>query len=134
MCPNSTLFEPGILLTYSSVDDSPKIYSMRLDAVELITEDILYLKTNHDGETWFYIVISLALCIVIFLYIMVTHIKYNRMKYIRIKRRHGITSHALELFLSISWIGSLHHFSMQICYNSMDKHSFVCILLYFLWF
>lgn len=58
---------------------------MRLDAVELIIEDILYLRTNYDDETWLYIVISLELYIVIFSYIMITHIKYNRMKYIQIK-------------------------------------------------
>lgn len=48
--PDSTPCEPGYFITFSELDDSPKIYSVRPASKEIGVHDILYLWTNFDAD------------------------------------------------------------------------------------
>ena len=60
--PDSTPCEPGYFLTFCEIDDSPKIFSVRKESIEVDVQDILYLWTNFGIDIWMYFLISITLC------------------------------------------------------------------------
>ena len=67
--PDSTPNEPGIFLTFSGLDDSPRIYSLRSEREHFLVLDILYLWTNFGIDVWLYFVMALTICSILFLMI-----------------------------------------------------------------
>ena len=67
--PDSTPCEPGVLLTFSELDDSPRIYSVRQTSNKYDVRDILYLWTNFDDDVWFYFLYGLVISSVVFAFI-----------------------------------------------------------------
>ena len=61
---DSTPFEPGVCITFSELNDQPRIYYMKSGWTMVQFLDMLYLLQNFDAQTWFYLAIALAISIV----------------------------------------------------------------------
>lgn len=79
--PDSTPCEPGVFLTFSELDDSPRIYSVRQTTNKTEVRDILYLWTNFDDDVWFYFLDGLIICSVVFAFIPIVMQRRARMKW-----------------------------------------------------
>lgn len=67
--PDSTPFEPGILLTFSSMDDSPRIYSMKPHPIDDKMVDIVYLLNNFNITIWCFLFTGLIISSIVFIFI-----------------------------------------------------------------
>ena len=64
--PDSTPYEPGIFVTYSAIDDKPRIYSQASSKISYDRAEIFNFVTNFNPDIWKYYFVVLELSILFF--------------------------------------------------------------------